>query len=459
MFKKFEQNKDFYKSVLVIAVPMMIQNGITNFVSLLDNLMVGQVGTLQMSGVSIANQLLFISNLTIFGGLAGAGIFASQFFGKGDTEGVKSTIRYKLYLAIVIIAVAITVFLKRGPSLISIYLKGGDSRRDIQATLGYGLDYIHVMVVGLVPFALTQVYASTLRECGESMLPMKAGLIAVVVNLVFNYFLIFGNFGFPCLGIKGAAIATVISRFVEFFVVFIIAKRRKAEFPFFVDTFDTFKINGELAKQITLKGTPLLANEFLWSVGIAMLSRCYSFRGLDVVAAMNISQTISNLFNTVFLSLGNALGIIIGHELGAGNVEKAYDDDIKLIWFSTTICVFVGLFIAVASLVIPDFYNTTAEVKALAREFLLVVSVCAPIMGFTNCCYFTLRCGGKTLITFLFDSMFVLVINLPSAYLLTHFTGLPVVRCYALVNFEDLFKSIYGYILVKKKIWVNNMVG
>lgn len=136
MFKKFERNKDFYKSVLVIAVPMMIQNGITNFVSLLDNLMVGQVGTLQMSGVSIANQLLFISNLTIFGGLAGAGIFASQFFGKGDTEGVKSTIRYKLYLAVVIIAVAITVFLKRGPSLISIYLKGGDSRAGYSGHIG-----------------------------------------------------------------------------------------------------------------------------------------------------------------------------------------------------------------------------------------------------------------------------------------------------------------------------------
>lgn len=459
MFKRLEKDRDFYRSVLAIAVPMMIQNGITNFVSLLDNLMVGQVGTLQMSGVSIANQLLFISNLTIFGGLAGAGIFASQFFGKGDTEGVKSTIRYKIYLAIVIITVAIIVFLKQGPALIGIYLKGGDSRRDIQATLNYGLDYIHVMVVGLVPFALTQVYASTLRECGESMIPMKAGLVAVVVNLVFNYFLIFGHFGFPCLGIKGAAIATNISRFVEFFMVFLIAKRRKAEFPFFDNVFDTFKINGALAKQISLKGAPLLANEFLWSVGIAMLSRCYSFRGLDVVAAMNISQTISNLFNTVFLSLGNALGIIIGHELGSGNTEKAYEDDIKLIWFSTSICVLVGLFIAGASLFVPDFYNTTPEVKSLARQFLLVVACCAPVLGFTNCCYFTLRCGGKTLITFLFDSMFVLAINLPSAYFLTHATPLPVVRCYAIVYSEDLFKSIYGYILVKKKIWVNNMVG
>ena len=206
MFKKFRRDRDFYKSVLVVAVPIMIQNGITNFVSLLDNLMVGQVGTLQMSGVSIINQLMFVFNLTVFGGLAGAGIFASQFFGKSDYDGVKRTIRFKMYMSIILLLVAAFVFINFDTQLIGIYLKGGKNPEDVARTLAYGKEYLKVMLVGLVPFALTQIFASTLRECGETALPMKAGITAIGVNLVFNYLLIFGKFGVPEMGILGAAV-------------------------------------------------------------------------------------------------------------------------------------------------------------------------------------------------------------------------------------------------------------
>ena len=458
MFKKFRRDRDFYKSVLVVAVPIMIQNGITNFVSLLDNLMVGQVGTLQMSGVSIINQRMFVFNLTVFGGLAGAGIFASQFFGKSDYDGVKRTIRFKMYMSIILLLVAAFVFINFDTQLIGIYLKGGKNPEDVARTLAYGKEYLKVMIVGLVPFALTQIFASTLRECGETALPMRAGITAIGVNLVFNYLLIFGKFGFPQMGIKGAAVATVMSRFVEFALVFFSAKRNTAKYPFLTNIFSPLGIDGTLTKQIIVKGFPLLANETLWSVGLSLVTRAYSTRGLEVVAAYNITTTVSNLFNAVFMAMGNAIAIIIGHELGAGKTEQAYEDDLKITWFCTALCVGIGVMIACASPIIPQFYNTSAEVKTLATRLILVNALCTPLYGFTNCAYFTLRSGGKTFITFLFDSMFVIFVTLPAAYLLTHYTSLYIVACFLIVNSLDLIKCIFGYALVKKKIWVNNIV-
>ena len=203
---KFFGNKAFYRSIIAVAAPILLQNIITNFVNLLDNIMVGQVGTEPMSGVAIVNQLLFVFNLCIFGGLAGPGIFSAQFYGKGDLEGVRSSFRAKLYVGAAALVVFGATLLTAGQSLISLFLhEGQDAALDLQATLGYGMDYLHVILLQLLPFVVSQIYASTLRESGETVLPMKAGITAVFVNLFFNYVLIFGKFGAPALGVVGAA--------------------------------------------------------------------------------------------------------------------------------------------------------------------------------------------------------------------------------------------------------------
>lgn len=162
---KFIGNRDFYRMVLMIAVPIMIQNGITNFVSLLDNIMIGQVGTEQMSGVAIVNQLIFVYNLCIFGGVSGAGIFTAQYFGQGNHEGVRQTMRFKLWMVMIITTLTAALFLCSGTVLISGYLKGDGSAESIAATLMYGKQYLKIMLVGLPAFALVQIYSSTLREC------------------------------------------------------------------------------------------------------------------------------------------------------------------------------------------------------------------------------------------------------------------------------------------------------
>ena len=210
--EKLIGDRNFYKMVLMIAVPIMIQNGITNFVSLLDNIMVGQVGTEQMTGVAIVNQLIFVYNLCIFGGVSGAGIFTAQYFGQKDEEGVANTFRFKLWLAVILTGITVVIFLLFGEPLIQMYLNGSQDGGDTAAVLRYGKDYLAVMLVGLAPFMLVQVYASTLRECGRTVVPMKAGIAAVFVNLIFNYLLIYGKFGFPEMGVTGAAAATVLCR-------------------------------------------------------------------------------------------------------------------------------------------------------------------------------------------------------------------------------------------------------
>lgn len=457
--RKFIGDKAFYRMVLAVVIPIVIQNGITNFVSLLDNLMVGQVGTEQMSGVAIANQLMFIFNLAIFGAVSGAGIFGAQFFGNRDYEGVRNAFRFKIYICTAVCGIAAFVFLVFGRDLVSLYLNGEDSGTDAAATLEYGVQYLRVMVLGTVPFALGQIYAGTLRESGETVLPMKAGIIAVLVNLVFNYLLIFGNFGFPKLGAVGAALATVLSRFVEVAIIVLVSHRRKLDFPYFEGLYRTLRIPRALVRSIILRGMPLFVNELLWAMAMATLTQCYSFRGLAVVAGLNIATTTTNLFNVVFLSLGNAVGILVGHQLGAGETERARDTDNKLLFFSVASCVVIGSIMALVSPFIPQLYNTNENVRSLATEFLLVSSAYMPIGGFLHSCYFTLRAGGKTGITFLFDCVFIWIISVPLAFCLTRFTGFGIVPIYFICQFADLIKCVIGFILLKKGVWIQNIVS
>ena len=320
--RTFIGDKSFYKKVFTIAVPIMIQNGITNFVALLDNIMVGQLGTAQMSGTAVVNQLLFVFNLCIFGILAGPGIYGAQFFGKGSSEGVRNTFRFKLYAGLLVLLAGGAILSLFGTELISSYLMGNGEESNKALILQSGLDYLGVMVIGLIPFTVTQIYASTLRETNQTLVPMFAGLTAVLMNLVLDWVLIFGNLGMPKMGVKGAALATVIARFAECIIVVIWTHANSGKNAFIKGAYSSLKIPSDLVKQIIIHGLPLAVNEGLWSSGMALLNRCYSMRGLEVVAATNISSTIFNLFSVIFIALGNSVGIIVGQILGSGDTKK-----------------------------------------------------------------------------------------------------------------------------------------
>ncbi len=456
--EKFIGDRAFYKMVLTVAVPIMVQNGITNFVGLLDNIMVGQVGTEQMSGVAIVNQLLMVYYLCVFGGLAGAGIFTAQYYGQKSDEGIRHTFRYKVWMALILTGAAVAVLLFAGEGLIQTYLSGSSDGGDLEAALRHGKEYLRVMLLGLPAFMLLQVYVSTLRECGETIVPMKAGIAAVAVNLCLNYVLIYGKLGLPALGVVGAAVATVVSRYVEAAVVIFWTHRHREKNPYIEGVYRTLKVPLHLAGKYFVKGAPLLINETMWSAGMAVLIQCYSIRGLNVVAGLNIANTINNVFNVVFVAMGDAVAIIIGQLLGAGKMEEARDTDNKIIAFSVASCLGVAALMAVIAPLFPRIYNTSDGVKALAVQFILAQAVFMPQAAFMHATYFTLRSGGRTIVTFLFDSVFVWCVSIPVAYMASRMTQIPVVAVFAMVQAADLVKCAIGFVLVKKGVWLQNIV-
>ncbi len=457
--KKFIGDRKFYSMVLAIALPIMIQNGFTNFVSLLDNIMVGRIGTEEMSGVSIANQLIFVFNIIIFGVVSGGGIYGAQYFGKHDDEGIKITIRFKFVLGYIATLLCSIIFLLWGKELISLFLTGTDDGGDIAATLEFGRMYVFVMLFGLPAYTLSQVYSSTLRESGETVLPMKAGLYAIATNLLFNYLLIYGKFGFPELGVTGAAIATVLSRYVEAAIIVTVSHRKKDRYPFFKGLYRTILIPRKEFCMIIKAAFPLIMNETMWSLGMTFLVQCYSTRGLNAVAGYNISSVLLNIFNVSFLAVGNAIGIIIGQLLGAGKVEEAVESDRKLIVFSVFVGTTAAVLMALVSPFFPHLYNTTEGVRKIATELILAEAVCLPLFAFKNATYFTLRSGGRVWITIVFDSAFLWCIGIPTGFIVSRFTTLSVVWIYLIVQLMDIIKCVLGIILVKKRIWVRNLVA
>ncbi len=458
VIKKFIGDKAFYKMTFAVAVPIMVQNFITNFVSMLDNLMVGSLGTEQMSGVSIVNQLIFVFGLAVFGALSGAGIFTAQFYGKNDNDGIRYTLRYKIVISVILLVIAFAIFSFFDDFLINLYLHESDGDGNIELTLTYAKQYLKIMLWSALPFCVTQIFSSTLRETGETVAPMVAGIIAVITNVAFNWLLIFGKLGFPVLGVEGAAIATTLSRYVECGIIILYIIRKRKRFTYFKGTLKTFAMPKKVFKDITFKGMPLLFNEFFWSLGMSLLSMAYSLYGISVVAGYSISSTVMNLANIAFISLGSSIGIIVGKQLGANKFKEAVDTDRKLIAFSALLSAVIGVFVFLIGDKIPLFYNTTEETKELAGYFIKVCSIFIPVHSLANATYFTIRSGGKTLVTFLMDSVFMMCVSVPIAFSLFYIFKLPIWYTFPIVQAIEIIKVIIGLILVKKKVWLNNIV-
>ena len=456
--RKYIGDRNFYKSYIALALPMILQNAVTNLVSFLDNIMVGQLGTEQMSGVAIVNQLIFVYNLAIFGAVSAASIFGAQYFGKGNHKGHMYSFRFKLYAALTVTALTILLFVTKGENLISLYLTDTSGSGATGAALQYGLEYLIIMMAGLIPFAVNQAYATNIKETGQTLIPMIASFVAVGSNAILDYLLIFGIGPFPELGVQGAALATVIARYIEALMIIIWAHRHREKNQYLKGAYTGFGIPADELKAIIIKGLPLMMNEVLWAAGMTAVIQCYSIRGLEVVAGLNIATTITNLFNIIYLQLGACISIVVGQYLGAGKLEKAKDADNKMIVFSVFCCVIVAVCMLFIGRFFPQIYNTSEQIRALATKFIAVSAIIMPFCSFSHASYFTLRSGGKTMITFLFDSVFTWIIIVPIAFLLAHFTGLGIVSVYFLVQATELIKVVIGYFMIRSNVWLVQMV-
>ena len=457
--KSYIGDRAFYKRTLAIAIPMIIQNTVTNLVNLLDNLMVSWVGTEQMSGVSIVNQFIFVFNLAIFGAISGAGIFTAQFNGRGDTKGVRNTMRIKLVLCLIIgvIGMCILGFFEDG--LITNYLHEGSAGEtlDLDLVFSSAKDYVAFIIIGLIPFALSQAYASTLRETGQTVVPMVASSVSIATNLVFNGILIFGLFGFPKLGVVGAAVATALSRFIELAILVIWTHRNKVKCKFIDGLFKEFRVPAALVKQVVMKGAPILVNELFWSLSITTINMCYATRGTDVITAMNISFNLQNLLSVAYFALSSSIAIIVGNLLGAGKLEEAKDADRKLLAFSVFMGVLMmGVQIALSP-IFPKFYTDVEPVIELSSYIMICFGLTMPAAALATSTYYTIRSGGRVFVTMLFDSVYAWVLVIPVVACLAYFTDIPFRTLLPIILVVENIKLIPGLILVNKGIWVRQL--
>ncbi|WP_251855376.1 MATE family efflux transporter [Enterococcus italicus] len=456
--KRFIGTKQFYRTLLTIAIPVMIQNAITNFVGLLDNLMVGQLGTAEMSGVAIVNQLIFVFNLSIFGIVSAGSIFGTQFYGKRDYHGMRDAFRFKVIGNAIICLIAMLGLYTFRDFFISLYLHGSPRSQELAVALKSAEEFLLILLFSLPFFACLQAYASSLREMGKTTVPMFASSIAVVTNTLLNFLLIFGLMGFPRLGVVGAGISTLIARIIECAITVFWVHKHAATTPFVLHAYREFHIPKQLIKNILKKGSPLMANEILWAIGQTLIMQAYSVRGLSVIASLNISSTVSNLFNIVYVALGSAVAVMVGQLLGANQAEQAKDTARKLLFFSVVSCLVIGLLMFVIAPFFPEIYHTDQTVKRLASQFIAIAALCMPMYAFNHASYFILRSGGQTFLTFLFDSVFTCFIVLPLAVLLSTHTALSIVLVYLFCQLVELLKSGIGYQLIKSGKWIQTIV-
>ena len=445
---KFVASKTFYKEVIAVALPLMLQQLIMSSVNLVDNLMVGQLGDAAIGGVGVANRFFMIANFSVNGFIAATAIFIAQYYGAKDDDHLKQTYRFSLFGAIALMTI-FTILGIFNPKLIVSFFTSDP------VYITQGEAYLNMVAYSYMPAALTMALSSALRTIGETKIPLKVNVIAVFINCFFNYVFIFGHFGFPQMGVVGAALATLISRFVECLMLFFVIKNN--DFPFKTKISDLFHVEIKLAERITIKALPLLANEILWSAGMAMLLKLYATRGPDVITAYSVSGTITDIFFSLFGGMAGATAIMIGQRLGANKLEEAKEHAYHLRYFAIFLSAIFGILMYISSYFIPNLYDLTPHTRELAANLIRVAGVLFWIYMINAENYFILRAGGDTKATFIMDSCYMWLFNIPFIAVLAYFTDYNIYIVYIAGQATDLLKMVVSSYFVRRGKWIKNL--
>jgi putative MATE family efflux protein len=448
MFKRFIAPSSFYKDVLVVAIPFMLQQLITSSLNLVDNLMVGQLGGIALGGVAITNRFFMISVFATFGVTGAASIFIAQYFGAKDEENIKQAFRYSLTSVYLVLIPFIILGLIAPQSVLGFFSQD-------PAILQVGSEYIRIVAFAFIPLGLTFALASAMRSVGETKIPLLISIVAVSMNAILNYILIFGHFGFPRLGVAGAAYATVISRTFEMIAMLVSLKIK--HFSFSTKVSQIFHISAYNLKTITIKALPLTINEFLWAGGMATLFKLYATRGSEVIAGLSIASTTADLFFVLFGGMAVATTVMISQPLGANELDEARSRGYYMLGFSAMLALLLGSVMFFSSMIVPQLYDVTLIEREIASSVLRVMSVMFVIYMSTAECYFILRAGGDMKSTLIMDSVFMWVVNVPVVFVVAYYTNWPILAVYLAGQSTDFLKLMISYALVKKEKWVKNL--
>lgn len=452
-------DREFYRTAARIALPILLQGSIYNLAELLNNLMVGRVSAVQMNGVAAVNQLMFVFYACVAGVFSGIGVFTAQFSGKKDDAGVRDTFRFKFVTSLALSAAAILLLGFAGEGLLRMYLRGDGRPEEAAASLAYGAGYLRIMLAGILPYALINVYSSTLRETGQTKVPMASCVSAMMLSLLLHYVLIFGFAGVPAMGCYGAALATLAARLAELLCVAGWTHCHPGQNAFIRGAYRSLRIPGALAAKITVKSLPFVLNQLLWSLGVAAQVQCYSVRGLHVVGASNIVRTLANLVIVAANAIGNTARIVIGHMMGrsepASAIRAVYR---KFVGLGFVTSLGIAALYAWAGRYFPLLYNTSGEVRRLASVFILISAFILPFTSYLTVVSCVLQAGGNVVLNLVFDTVFIWLACVAPLYGLVHFTGAGIVFLYGLCQSMEILKTLVGIVIIKKGRWIQNVV-
>ena len=443
--------KDFFATLFMVAAPITVQNFINSAVNMADAVMIGRLGETSITAVGLGNQIFFLLNLLLFGLVSGSAVFSSQFWGRKDVLGIQKTIGLCFIIASIIGGIFTFFCLLCPEALIGIYSKDDE-------VIKLGAEYLKYVCFCFFPFVYSFSITMTLRSIGKIKLAVITTAIGLVVNITLNMILIFGLLGFPALGVRGAAIATVASRILEFIIVLSVSILCK--YPVIGSFRNMFcSISLPFLRDYFMVALPVVVEETIWSFGITTHNLIFARIGTSQYAAFNIVNTVSLLLWVIFLGLGNGSAIIIGNKIGEGKTEEARDYAKFIAILSPLLAIFIILFFIPISILVPYIFNVTDEVLSLVPSLLIVLSVYYPLKAYNSVMIVGIcRGGGDTRFSLFYDVAFMWTVAIPLAYIasLTHFSYVWLI--YALIMIEEPLKMILGLVRLKNGKWLHCVI-
>ena len=443
---KLTRDRSFYKNALNIAIPIALQNLITFSVSMADTVMVGRLGEINLSSVAIANHLQFILMVLIFGVGGGASVMASQYYGKKDIDSIHKvmSIMYRLCIIITIIFILIAIFIPK--QFMNIYTT--DKEVILQ-----GIKYLKIISISYIFYSITNCTISVLRSVKTVRISLLVYSISLIVNIFFNYVFIFGKFGIKPMGVQGAAIATVISRFSEFIttLIFIIYFEKKINLKFK----NLIKLDSKVIKVFTKTSTPIILNELFWAIGSSMISIIVGRLGREVVAGNSINN-VTNQFATLFIfGLSSASSVIIGNTIGKGDYEKAKEYANTICILSFVMGILSGAIILLLRPFIVNLYNVSDYTKYIAKQIMISTAILAIFKSSSsNVMMGVLRGGGDNKFVFITEMIFMWLVSIPLGFYGAFVLKLPVFIVFLIIRSDEILKSIAGLLRVRSGKWI-----
>ncbi|GHV62503.1 MATE family efflux transporter [Spirochaetia bacterium] len=445
----FLDNKDFYKKLFTIAIPIMLQNLVNAFVNMVDTVMIGRLGTVEIAAVGLGNNIFFFYMIILFGICSGGSIFTAQFWGKHDIAGIRKNVGL-----LVAISLCVGVIFTLGAALIPYRLIGIYSR-DPEVIKAGGL-YLMFLAPSFLPFAISQVFVLSLRSIEKVQVPMVTTAIALSVNVVLNYFLIFGIGPFPMMGVAGAAIATAVARFVEVFALLVISYRRKYAIAGSLRELTGFNVF--YLRRFFSIALPVIINEIIWSAGVITQNIIFARTGTDAIAAFNITGTVSQLTWVLFIGLGNGVSVLIGKKIGEGDHAAARDYASRIIRFAPLVAVGSACVLIPISAFIPFIFNVNQGVLAAASLMFLIQAAFYPCRAFNMSMIVGIcRAGGDTVFCAVYDIAFMWTVALPAAAIASFVFHTPVWLIYLLIFAEEPLKFFVGLWRYRSGKWLHNV--